>query len=248
MKKTVGTLFLTLTLACGSLAQEMWSGEGRYQVDTRPATSITSLEVEMRPGGDFKIGVNLPGDGFYMEGTYEKVGGGAVLQVNKVFDRAVANGRALLLNDASDKPAHLQGYFNLPDQQTVHIFSFPADPSAEFVRKPVVATGDTTENSLDWSGRYKGVLPCADCQGIETTLILKDDYTFHLIRTYLGKPGKTFSKNGKFGFTNNGSTVVLGGVDKPNRYFIGEGYATQLDIGGEVIEGPLADEYVLNKQ
>ncbi|HSH50375.1 MAG TPA: copper resistance protein NlpE N-terminal domain-containing protein, partial [Bacteroidales bacterium] len=26
----------------------------------------------------------------------------------------------------------------------------------------------TSEISLDWQGTYKGVLPCADCPGIET--------------------------------------------------------------------------------
>ena len=31
------------------------------------------------------------------------------------------------------------------------------------------------ENSLDIAGVYKGVLPCADCEGIETTIVLKDD-------------------------------------------------------------------------
>ena len=31
------------------------------------------------------------------------------------------------------------------------------------------------ETSLDYEGTYKGVLPAADCPGIETTLILNPD-------------------------------------------------------------------------
>nr|WP_250850238.1 copper resistance protein NlpE N-terminal domain-containing protein [Acinetobacter sp. ANC 5378] len=35
--------------------------------------------------------------------------------------------------------------------------------------------GDTVETSLDWAGEYKGVFPCADCEGIETDLELKSN-------------------------------------------------------------------------
>ena len=33
----------------------------------------------------------------------------------------------------------------------------------------------TSEMSLDWAGVYQGTLPCADCEGIETMIELKDD-------------------------------------------------------------------------
>ena len=45
------------------------------------------------------------------------------------------------------------------------------------------------KNSLDYIGMYKGVVPCADCEGIETTLWL-DDNNFVLITNYLGKKSK----------------------------------------------------------
>ena len=32
-----------------------------------------------------------------------------------------------------------------------------------------------SRNSLDWNGVYKGVLPCADCEGIETVITLLND-------------------------------------------------------------------------
>ena len=41
-------------------------------------------------------------------------------------------------------------------------------------KKNIKATETTTEtivvnaaNSLDWAGKYEGVLPCADCEGIK---------------------------------------------------------------------------------
>ena len=33
-----------------------------------------------------------------------------------------------------------------------------------------IVDGATAQNSLDVVGTYKGVLPCADCEGMETTI------------------------------------------------------------------------------
>ena len=32
------------------------------------------------------------------------------------------------------------------------------------------AYADTSKTSLDWNGEYQGLLPCADCEGIEIKL------------------------------------------------------------------------------
>ena len=54
-------------------------------------------------------------------------------------------------------------------------------------------TAHTTENALDWNGTYKGILPCADCEGIKTELELNSDKTYEIKETYLGKgDGKPF--------------------------------------------------------
>ncbi len=39
----------------------------------------------------------------------------------------------------------------------------------------------TSQNSLDWAGVYEGVLPCADCPGIQTRLTLSRDETYELV-------------------------------------------------------------------
>ncbi len=42
-------------------------------------------------------------------------------------------------------------------------------------------------------GHFTGTLPCADCQGVETDLVLAGDWegrtVFHLKETYVGAPG-----------------------------------------------------------
>lgn len=50
-----------------------------------------------------------------------------------------------------------------------------------------MSANDTAATALDWPGEYKGVLPCSDCQGIETELELKMDKTYELSEEFLGR-------------------------------------------------------------
>ena len=108
----------------------------------------------------------------------------------------------------------------------------------------------TSQNSLDWSGMYKGVVPCADCEGIETILILNSDKTYLLRTKYLGKgDGQPIEKTGSLTWNAEGNTITLGGIENaPGQYFVGENQVIQLDMSGNRITGGLADKYILNKQ
>ena len=44
-----------------------------------------------------------------------------------------------------------------------------------------------SQNSLDWEGVYKGILPCADCDGIETEIVINSDLMKNLINIKLVK-------------------------------------------------------------
>src|SRR5690554_4616244 len=67
----------------------------------------------------------------------------------------------------------------------------------------------TSEISLDWEGRYTGLLPCADCEGIETTVNLLGDQTFIIRETYLGKGEDPIEETGDFVWTEDGGSVEL---------------------------------------
>ncbi len=120
-----------------------------------------------------------------------------------------------------------------------------------------VETVDTTavdshnsENSLDWAGVYEGTTPCADCEGIKTTLELKKDNTYVLSQTYLGKfeeDPKEFGESGSFTWKDNGSVVVLKSGDKTIQFKVEENQVRLLDLQGDVIDGDLADMYILKK-
>lgn len=113
-----------------------------------------------------------------------------------------------------------------------------------------VDSAHTAENSLDWNGTYKGVLPCADCEGIETELKLNADKTYELKETYLGKgDGKAFESKGSFQFdANNTSVIELDKTGDNRKYFVAEGYLKALDMEGNEITGDLADKYELKKE
>jgi uncharacterized lipoprotein NlpE involved in copper resistance len=109
-----------------------------------------------------------------------------------------------------------------------------------------VDTTHTSQNSLDWQGTYEGTVPCADCPGIKTTVVLDDDGTFKYSAEYLERDVVAVD-SGSFMWHNNGSTVHLLGQDIDLKYQVGENRLFQLDMNGEKITGELADNYILQK-
>jgi len=105
------------------------------------------------------------------------------------------------------------------------------------------------KNSLDYIGIYKGVLPCADCEGLETVLCINENNTYKLQTRYLGKGDKVFEQKGTFVWDDKGIKIILNDIkNAPNQYFVGENKMTQLDLSGKLITGKLALQYVLSKQ
>ncbi|WP_316816379.1 copper resistance protein NlpE [Pedobacter nyackensis] len=104
------------------------------------------------------------------------------------------------------------------------------------------------QNSLDWAGTYKGVTPCADCEGIETEVTLTSDMTFVIKTKYKGKGEKVFEETGSFKWDDKGSNITLEGLkDRPTQFFVGENTLTQLDMNGNKVTGDLAEKYILKK-
>lgn len=104
------------------------------------------------------------------------------------------------------------------------------------------------QTSLDWNGTYKGVLPCANCDGIETKLTLNEDKTYVISELYQGKGDtKPFESKGKFSFDKTGNIVTLDATDK-RQYFVSENRIIALDQEGKIIQGNLAKNYELQKQ
>ncbi|MDL2222629.1 copper resistance protein NlpE N-terminal domain-containing protein [Bacteroidales bacterium OttesenSCG-928-M11] len=117
-------------------------------------------------------------------------------------------------------------------------------------KESVVKTVDNPRTSLDWSGAYAGTLPCADCAGIDFSLILSSDNTYALSRTYLKNPEQSIKSEGSFEWDNSDSKITLKGMDEKEGSFIfkiGENKLVYLDQQGKEITGELADRYILTK-
>jgi copper homeostasis protein (lipoprotein) len=123
--------------------------------------------------------------------------------------------------------------------------SKPQAPTTPAVKPPV---GDTSRTSLDWPGAYTGVLPCADCEGIETTITLSVDLTYTLRTRDVGKQASAQERKGRFTWDDAGATITLLDAGAgPSTYQVGERQLTQLDMGGKRITGALAPRYVLQQ-
>lgn len=99
--------------------------------------------------------------------------------------------------------------------------------------------------SLDWSGTYRGVLPCADCEGIETVITLMEEGTYIRSLRYLGREDGYRRDQGGFEWNDAGSGIVLEADEQA--YQVGENRLFHLDRQGQRIDGPLAERYVLVK-
>lgn len=97
---------------------------------------------------------------------------------------------------------------------------------------------------------YKGVLPAADCDGIETTLTLNEDGSFVEKSVYLGKEG-SFEEKGTYSVDGEIITLSVDQEDAKEakmEYFRVEGdQIRMLNTDKTPVEGELADAYLLKK-
>ncbi|CAM3829696.1 copper homeostasis/adhesion lipoprotein NlpE [Xenorhabdus thuongxuanensis] len=102
------------------------------------------------------------------------------------------------------------------------------------------------EKSQPTENVFSGVVPCADCAGIETTLQLAKDGTYILGQTYLEAKHEenTFFETGHW--VINGKKIVLSDQDGKKSYYLTKGEnLTMLDINGDPIESSF--NYELDK-
>ena len=108
----------------------------------------------------------------------------------------------------------------------------PSAPATDSTDTSTVVDSHTAENALDWPGRYAGLLPCADCEGIQTQLTLNADKTYVLEEHYVknGRALHPSKATGRFQFDAKKPSLIRLENTSPTRvYFIGEGYAQARD-------------------
>jgi copper homeostasis protein (lipoprotein) len=108
-----------------------------------------------------------------------------------------------------------------------------------------------TAKTLNLSGLYLGFFPCADCQGIRTTLALNNNNSYVYISLYVGKSDREFVEKGKFSLGEDGNTLVLTprkGSTTVQKYLIEDDMLIKLDEDGERITKDGADGYILKRK
>lgn len=113
----------------------------------------------------------------------------------------------------------------------------------------VTADDDVTDDySRRFFGTYKGTLPCADCDGVKTTLKINDDTTYELRSEYLGKKDGVMEESGVYRTVGDVIELITpSSGDKT--YYKHVGSAVILcDSDGMVPNGKMVELYVLKKQ
>ena len=112
----------------------------------------------------------------------------------------------------------------------------------------VSVDGSNSENSLDWAGTYEATLPCANCPGIKTVIVLNADNTFTISNDYLDRPKDKLNDKGTFTWYNNGSCIEIKGDASNGKYKVIENGLLQLDANGNEIPGATKELYLFKKQ
>lgn len=122
------------------------------------------------------------------------------------------------------------------------------ESSAERIESTLYNTHNF-QNSLNWDGVYEGVLPCENCDGIETSIRLKKNLDYVLSQHYLGRAeAEENNKNetGKFEWNKQGNTISLG--ERQKLYFqVSENYLLQVFEDESKVMGDSAMKYRLTK-
>ena len=96
---------------------------------------------------------------------------------------------------------------------------------------PVADAAHNSRNSLDWAGIYEGVLPCADCPGIQTRLTLNRDESYELSTLYLDRDSAARVLRGRFSWQPSGNALTLEGQHGGQQFVVGEGRVALVQPG-----------------
>jgi len=105
---------------------------------------------------------------------------------------------------------------------------------------------DTKQTTFLTNGIWLGMLPCADCEGIDYQLNLKNDFTFKQKSAYKGKSEELFIDEGNWSFVSD-SIISVDGSDDRKLFLVTGKDLILLDQDGNRIESDFEEKYHLHK-
>lgn len=106
------------------------------------------------------------------------------------------------------------------------------------------------DKSQAFHGVFYGFIPCNDCNGIKTTLSLKQNNNYLLVTQPARESSREFYEKGKYSWNDENHTVVLTPRKESitRQYLIeDEGTLIQLNDNGARVTGESADRYILRR-
>ncbi|MDD1608688.1 MAG: copper resistance protein NlpE, partial [Methylococcaceae bacterium] len=106
------------------------------------------------------------------------------------------------------------------------------------------------DKSQDFHGVFYGFLPCNDCNGIKTTLSLKQKNNYLLVTQPARDSSREFYEKGKYSWNEENNTLILTPRKEstPRQYLIkDEGTIIQLNSDGTQMSEELEESYTLRR-
>lgn len=115
--------------------------------------------------------------------------------------------------------------------------------------KNQVPDSHTSQTSIDVDGIYRGTIPCADCEGIKTTITLQANNQYTLETEYLKQTDENtlFKSKGKYEWVKEGSVIALIDQNEKSYFKVGENTLTQLSQDLSPVQGETARFYLMTK-
>lgn len=102
----------------------------------------------------------------------------------------------------------------------------------------------------DWVGIYRGVMPCADCEGIKTQLELRSNNKYILTQKYMRKNDTIFKHKEDFDWNKKTKIISLNNSTNLNlnfKYIYENNKLKLLDSEGNKIQSEFEDLYSLKR-
>jgi hypothetical protein len=103
------------------------------------------------------------------------------------------------------------------------------------------------DKNLEFHGVFYGFIPCADCNGIKTTLSLKQNNLYLLVTQPARESSREYYEKGKYTWDDDKRTVVLTPrKGEPHNYHI-EDDGTIIQLGNDGLMMPDKEKYTLRR-
>ncbi|HEY0506177.1 MAG TPA: copper resistance protein NlpE [Lysobacter sp.] len=129
----------------------------------------------------------------------------------------------------------------------------PVEPAADVVPAPAAPTPPAADaaataapvafDAKAFAGTFTGTLPCADCPGIDTRIVLAADGTYTITESYQARSAPELTGDGTWTVEENDQRLRLDPNSKSDRdrlfAILSQDEIRQLDLEGKPIESSL---------